>query len=276
MASKLTKWINAHLKAKGKSPKEAQKDAGKYSSISAAKKAGSLYYTDKKGRVMIAAYAEDLAKPLPEPKPMKPEKIPEAVTKKEDKKTETVSDKEVEKSIKIAKAKIKIADTEASVEAAKKALAAANKKIEIHNRTSVLNKKAREFKEEKIALRDKLKEKIKDPEITVTIIKASPGPLKRKPTAKELNSESDQDSLDKALRMDNRVEEERDNRRSRNKVEIVDGKRKVTKRKKDTRTRIEKEADLLEQERKKNYKRGKATKRAKGGLIDMRSKGLFR
>ena len=276
MASKLTKWINAHLKAKGKSPKEAQKDAGKYSSISAAKKAGSLYYTDKKGRVMIAAYAEDLAKPLPKPKPMKPEKRPEAVTKKEDKKTETVSDKEVEKSIKIAKAKIKIADTEASVEAAKKALAAANKKIEIHNRTSVLNKKAREFKEEKIALRDKLKEKIKDPEITVTIIKASPGPLKRKPTAKELNSESDQDSLDKALRMDNRVEEERDNRRSRNKVEIVDGKRKVTKRKKDTRTRIEKEADLLEQERKKNYKRGKATKRAKGGLIDMRSKGLFR
>ena len=276
MASKLTKWINAQLKSKGKSSKEAQKDAGKYSSISAAKKAGSLYYTDKKGRVMIAAYAEDLAKPLPKPKPMKPEKIPEAVTKKEDKKTETVSDKEVEKSIKIAKAKIKIADTEASVEAAKKALAAANKKIEIHNRTSVLNKKAREFKEEKIALRDKLKEKIKDPEITVTIIKASPGPLKRKPTAKELNSESDQDSLDKALRMDNRVEEERDNRRSRNKVEIVDGKRKVTKRKKDTRTRIEREADLLEQERKKNYKRGKATKRAKGGLIDMRSKGLFR
>mgnify|MGYP003625542442 CR=1 FL=1 len=262
MASKLTKWINAHLKAKGKSPKEAQKDAGKYSSISAAKKAGSLYYTDKKGRVMIAAYAEDLAKPLPEPKPMKPEKIPEAVTKKEDKKTETVSDKEVEKSIKIAKAKIKIADTEASVEAAKKALAAANKKIEIHNRTSVLNKKAREFKEEKIALRDKLKEKIKDPEITVTIIKASPGPLKRKPTAKELNSESDQDSLDKALRMDNRVEKERDTRRA--------GK------KRDNRSSIEREADLLEQERKKNYKRGKATKRAKGGLIDMRKKGLFR
>ena len=68
MASKLTKWINAHLKAKGKSPKEAQKDAGKYSSIAAAKKAGSLYYTDKKGRVMIAAYAEDLSKPLPKPK----------------------------------------------------------------------------------------------------------------------------------------------------------------------------------------------------------------
>jgi len=30
MASKLTKWINAQLKAKGKSSKEAKKDAGKY------------------------------------------------------------------------------------------------------------------------------------------------------------------------------------------------------------------------------------------------------
>ena len=92
MASKLTKWINAHLKAKGKSPKEAQKDAGKYSSISAAKKAGSLYYTDKKGRVMIAAYAEDLAKPLPAPKKrpevVKPKKRPE-VAKPKKKTTET-------------------------------------------------------------------------------------------------------------------------------------------------------------------------------------------
>ena len=93
MASKLTKWINAQLKAKGKSSKEAQKDAGKYSSIAAAKKAGSLYYTDKKGRVMIAAYAEDLSKPLPKPKEtktkiVKPEKRPEAVKTKK-KKTET-------------------------------------------------------------------------------------------------------------------------------------------------------------------------------------------
>ena len=100
MASKLTKWINAHLKAKGKSPKEAQKDAGKYSSIAAAKRAGSLYYTDKKGRVMIAAYAEDLSKPLPEPKKKskvtKPEKRPAAVKKKkttETKKIDTVAKK---------------------------------------------------------------------------------------------------------------------------------------------------------------------------------------
>jgi len=93
MASKLTKWINAHLKAKGKSPKEAQKDAGKYSSIAAAKRAGSLYYTDKKGRVMIAAYAEDLSKPLPEPKKKskvtKPKKRPEAAKTKKKKTTET-------------------------------------------------------------------------------------------------------------------------------------------------------------------------------------------
>ena len=266
MASKLTKWINAQLKSKGKSSKEAQKDAGKYSSIAAAKRAGSLYYTDKKGRVMIAAYAEDLAKPLPAPKKRpepKPKKKPTSKTPDESSGGKSkVTSTQVKKSISDAELKIKIAKSEASVNAALAAVAAANKKIEIFDRTSVLNDKARLFKEEKIALRDKLKEKIKDPEITVTIIKASPGPLKRKPTAIELNSESDQDSLNKALRMDNRFEKERDARRTKNK--------------KDNRSSIEKEADLLEQERKKKYKRGRANKRAKGGLIDMRSKGLFR
>ena len=34
-------------------------------------------------------------------------------------------------------------------------------------------------------LRDKLKEKMEDPAISVSIIKASPGPLKRKPTSEE-------------------------------------------------------------------------------------------
>jgi len=266
MASKLTKWINAQLKSKGKSSKEAQKDAGKYSSISAAKKAGSLYYTDKKGRVMIAAYAEDLAKPLPAPKKRpepKPKKKPTSKTPDESSGGKSkVTSTQVKKSISDAELKIKIAKSEASVNAALAAVAAANKKIEIFDRTSVLNDKARLFKEEKIALRDKLKEKIKDPEISVTIIKASPGPLKRKPTAKELNNESDQDSLDKALRMDNRVEKERDVRRSGNK--------------KDTRNSIEREADLLKQELKKKYKRGRASPRAKGGLIDMRKTGLFR
>jgi len=266
MASKLTKWINAQLKSKGKSSKEAQKDAGKYSSIAAAKRAGSLYYTDKKGRVMIAAYAEDLAKPLPAPKKRpepKPKKKPTSKTPDESSGGKSkVTSTQVKKSISDAELKIKIAKSEASVNAALAAVAAANKKIEIFDRTSVLNDKARLFKEEKIALREKLKEKIKDPEISVTIIKASPGPLKRKPTAKELNNESDQDSLDKALRMDNRVEKERDVRRSGNK--------------KDTRNSIEREADLLKQELKKKYKRGRASPRAKGGLIDMRKTGLFR
>jgi len=62
MASKLTQWINASLKNKGMTAKQAQKGAGKYKSISAAKKAGSLYYKDKNGKIQIAAYAEDLKK----------------------------------------------------------------------------------------------------------------------------------------------------------------------------------------------------------------------
>ena len=68
MASKLTQWINASLKNKGMTAKQAQKNAYKYKSISAAKKAGSLYYTDKNGKIMIAAYAEDL-KNIPKVKP---------------------------------------------------------------------------------------------------------------------------------------------------------------------------------------------------------------
>jgi len=60
MASKLTKWINKKLKDKGTTAAAEKKKAGKYKSISAAKKGGSLYYTDKNGKVMIAAFAEDL------------------------------------------------------------------------------------------------------------------------------------------------------------------------------------------------------------------------
>ena len=60
MASKLTTWINQKLKEKGTTASEEKKKAKKYKSISAAKKGGSLYYTDKNGKVMIAAYAEDL------------------------------------------------------------------------------------------------------------------------------------------------------------------------------------------------------------------------
>ena len=178
MASKLTKWINAHLKAKGKSPKEAQKDAGKYSSIAAAKRAGSLYYTDKKGRVMIAAYAEDLAKPLPKPKKrpevVKPKKRPEVAKPK---KTETVSNKEVEKAISTAKLKIKIAETEAGVNTALAAIEAADRKLDIFNKTNILNKKARDFKKTKVASKKYLKrvekeakEKGKGTEITVVTV----------------------------------------------------------------------------------------------------------
>ena len=56
----LTQWINSQLKDKGISVSAAKKNAGKYKSISAAKKAGSLYYTNPKGTVMIAAFASDL------------------------------------------------------------------------------------------------------------------------------------------------------------------------------------------------------------------------
>ena len=60
----LQAWINSQLKNKGLTVKQAKKNAGKYKSIAAAKKAGSLYYTNKDGKVMAAVYAEDLKKPL--------------------------------------------------------------------------------------------------------------------------------------------------------------------------------------------------------------------
>ena len=173
MASKLTNWINAKLKAKGKSAKEAKKDAGKYSSIAAAKRAGSLYYTDKKGRVMIAAYAEDLNKPLPEPKVKKPEKKLKVAKKK----TETVSNKEVEKAISKAKLKIRIAESEASVRSALAAVEEADRKLDIFNKTNVLNERAREFKKTKVASKKYLKrvekeakEKGKGPEVTIVTV----------------------------------------------------------------------------------------------------------
>ena len=56
----LTQWINSKLKDKGLSASAAKKNASKYKSISAAKKAGSLYYTNPKGTVMIAAFSSDL------------------------------------------------------------------------------------------------------------------------------------------------------------------------------------------------------------------------
>ena len=236
MASKLTKWINAHLKAKGKSPKEAQKDAGKYSSIAAAKRAGSLYYTDKKGRVMIAAYAEDLNKPLPEPKLKKPEKKLKVAKKK----TETVSNKEVEKAISKAKLKIRIAESEASVRSALAAVEEADRKLDIFNKTNVLNETARKFKEEKVKLKNELKEKLKEPKVSVTIIKASPGPLKRKPTDEE------------------RVKNEQLRQRNSKEVEAADRYRQPG----------QGSGRGLRGTRPEGYK--------KGGLVDMRKTGLFK
>ena len=67
----LNAWINSQLKNKSLSVSQAKKNAGKYKSISAAKKAGSLYYTNKDGKVMIAAYAEDLKMPVKKPDSVK-------------------------------------------------------------------------------------------------------------------------------------------------------------------------------------------------------------
>jgi len=71
MAVSLTTYMNSKLKAMGKTASQAKKNAGKYKSIAAAKKAGSLYYTDKNGKVMAAVFAEDLKKPIAAIKPKK-------------------------------------------------------------------------------------------------------------------------------------------------------------------------------------------------------------
>jgi len=78
----LKSWINSQLKNKGLTVSQAKKNAGKYKSIAAAKKAGSLYYTNKDGKIMIAAYAEDLKMPLKRPKSMEKSKFPAIPTGK--------------------------------------------------------------------------------------------------------------------------------------------------------------------------------------------------
>ena len=89
MAVSLTKYMNSKLKAMGKTATQAKKNAGKYKSIAAAKKAGALYYTDKNGKVMAAVYAEDLKKPIPT---IKPKKKPLGAPKKNNITTSTISD----------------------------------------------------------------------------------------------------------------------------------------------------------------------------------------
>jgi len=56
----LREHLNRKLKEKGTTLKAEKAKAKKYKSISAAKKGGSLYYTDKNGKVMAAVYATDL------------------------------------------------------------------------------------------------------------------------------------------------------------------------------------------------------------------------
>ena len=50
MAVSLRTYLNNKLKEKGMTAAQAKKNAGKYKSIAAAKKAGSLYYTNKDGK----------------------------------------------------------------------------------------------------------------------------------------------------------------------------------------------------------------------------------
>ena len=89
MAVSLTKYMNSKLKAMGKTATQAKKNASKYKSIAAAKKAGALYYTDKSGKVMAAVYAEDLKKPIAA---IKPPKRPLGAPKKNNIITSTISD----------------------------------------------------------------------------------------------------------------------------------------------------------------------------------------
>jgi len=89
MAVSLTKYMNSKLKAMGKTATQAKKNASKYKSIAAAKKAGSLYYTNKDGKVMAAVYAEDLKKPIAA---IKPPKKPLGAPKKNNIITSTISD----------------------------------------------------------------------------------------------------------------------------------------------------------------------------------------
>jgi len=56
----LKEYLNAKIKSKGSSFSKEKAKAKNYKSISAAKSAGALYYTNKAGKTMAAVYAEDL------------------------------------------------------------------------------------------------------------------------------------------------------------------------------------------------------------------------
>ena len=76
----LTEYLNAKIKAKGSTLSKEKAKAKKYKSISAAKKAGALYYTNKAGKVMAAVFAEDLKKPLAPKKSKRPKARTEPVS----------------------------------------------------------------------------------------------------------------------------------------------------------------------------------------------------
>ena len=69
MAS-LREYLNSKIKSKGSSLSAEKTKGKKYKSISAAKKAGALYYTNKNGKLMAAVYAEDLKKPIKKEPPV--------------------------------------------------------------------------------------------------------------------------------------------------------------------------------------------------------------
>lgn len=69
MAMSLKEYLNSKIKAKGSTLTKEKAKAKNYKSIAAAKKAGSLYYTNKDGKVMAAVYAGDLKKSAPKPIP---------------------------------------------------------------------------------------------------------------------------------------------------------------------------------------------------------------
>ena len=56
----LREHLNRKIKEKGSTLSKEKAKAKKYKSIASAKKAGSLYYTNKAGKVMAAVYATDL------------------------------------------------------------------------------------------------------------------------------------------------------------------------------------------------------------------------
>ena len=67
MAMSLKEYLNSKIKAKGSTLTKEKAKAKNYKSISAAKNAGALYYTNKDGKVMAAVYTKCLKKAAPKP-----------------------------------------------------------------------------------------------------------------------------------------------------------------------------------------------------------------